>query len=87
LGFQFEDKRWYSKFSNNEKVLEALAKGKPVSHFYGKNEVTIEYKKLAAALIGERYIDKRFWTQFKGLFSKKLNQDEINRAIVMVSHY
>lgn len=72
---------------DNESVLKALAKGKPISHFSKRNNVAIEYKKLAAALIGERYVDKRIKSKVKNLFSKKLSQDEINRAIVMVSHY
>ena len=72
---------------DDETVMRALAKGKPVSHLFGKNGVAVEYRKLAAALIGERYIDKRLLTRFKGMFNKRLSQDEINRAIVMVSHY
>jgi len=72
---------------DNESVMKALAKGKPVSNLFGKSNVSIEYKKLAAALIGERYVDRRFLTQVKGLFNKRLSQDEVNRAIVMVSHY
>ncbi|HLC58386.1 MAG TPA: AAA family ATPase [Candidatus Nanoarchaeia archaeon] len=72
---------------DNENVMRALAKGKPISHFYGKNDVAVEYKKLAAALIGERYVDKRLKTRVRNLFTNKLSQDEINRAIVMVSHY
>jgi MinD-like ATPase involved in chromosome partitioning or flagellar assembly len=76
-----------SVLEDNEKVMMALAKGKPISHFYNKNNVSVEYKKLAAALVGERYMDKRLIPAIKGLFNKKLSQDEINRAIVMVSHY
>ena len=72
---------------DNEEVLRALADGKPVSMFRKDNDVSTEYKKLAAALIGERYVDKRFKSRITGLFNKKLSQDEINRAIVMVSHY
>lgn len=72
---------------DDESVLRALAKCKPVSFFKGSNDVSVEYKKLAAALIGERYVDGRLKSRVKGLFSKRLNQDEINRAIVMVSHY
>ncbi len=72
---------------DDESVMRALARGKPVSSFYQKAGVSLEYKKLAAALIGERYLDKKWYSKLKGLFSKKLTQDEINRAIVMVSHY
>lgn len=76
-----------SMLDESEEVMRALANGGPVSMFDSKNNVSVEYKKLAAALIGERYIDGRFKSKVKGLFSKKLTQDEINRAIVMVSHY
>lgn len=72
---------------DDESVLRALAKGLPVGGFKKNNDVAVEYKKLAAAIIGERYVDKRFKTSVKNLFTKKLSQDEINRAIVMVSHY
>jgi len=72
---------------DNEGVMKALANGEPVSMSNKNNDVTVEYKKLAAALIGDRYIDKRLKSSVMNLFSKKLTQDEINRAIVMVSHY
>ncbi len=72
---------------DDESVLRALAKGVPVGGFRKSNNVAVEYRKLAAALIGERHVDKRFKTSIKNLFTKKLSQDEINRAIVMVSHY
>lgn len=72
---------------DDEDVMMALAKGKPVSFFKENNDISMEYKKLGAALVGERYLDKRLKTKVKDLFSKKLSQDEINRAIVMVSHY
>ena len=67
--------------------MKALAKGKPISVFSNRSNVSVEYKKLAAALVGERYVDHRLMTQINGMFNKKLSQDEINRAIVMVSHY
>ena len=76
-----------SVLDDNENVMRALSKGKPVSFFSKKNNVSVEYKKLAAALIGERHVDNRIIPKLKNIFSKKLSQDEINRAIVMVSHY
>ncbi|MBS3167759.1 AAA family ATPase [Candidatus Woesearchaeota archaeon] len=76
-----------SVLDDDDRILKSLAKGKPVSHFYKDKDVVVQYKKLAAALIGERYIDRRLIAKVKNLFNKKLSQDEINRAIVMVSHY
>lgn len=72
---------------DDESVMKALANGKPVSLLHSRNNVSVEYKKLAAALVGERYIDNRPWPKLKSIINKKLSQDEINRAIVMVSHY
>ena len=76
-----------SVLCDNGAVMKALAQGKPVSSFSKRNDVSVDYRKLAAALIGERYIDRRLKSTIKNLFNKKLGQDEINRAIVMVSHY
>ena len=72
---------------DDEAVMRSLAQGKHVSNLFENTGVSIEYKKLAAALIGERYIDKRLITKVKGAFNKRLGQDEINRALVMVSLY
>lgn len=76
-----------SVLDDDESVMKALAKGAPITSVKGDNNIAVEYKKLAAALIGERYVDNRIKTRIKTLFNKKLSQDEINRAIVMVSHY
>ena len=75
-----------SVLHDDSKLLEALAKSVPLSA-YTNNNTVVEYKKLAAALIGERYEDKRITNRVRNLFSKKLSQDDVNRAIVMVSHY
>ncbi len=72
---------------DDESLLEALSKNKPLAALNSNNRTVIEYKKLAAALVGERYKDNRLHVQLKNLFSKKLSADEVNRAIVMVSHY
>ncbi|MEK6947836.1 MAG: hypothetical protein AABX19_01190, partial [Nanoarchaeota archaeon] len=76
-----------SVLKEDEKILEALSKSKPLSALNNSRDSVVEYKKLAAALIGERYQDKRIKSRVKGLFTKKVTQDEVNRAIVMVSHY
>ena len=76
-----------SVLDDDESVMKALSLGKTISGFKSKNGVSIEYKKLAAALVGERYKDERLIPKLKNMFNKRLGQDEINRAIVMVSHY
>ena len=71
---------------DSEDFLEALAKTKPLSALKNNKNV-VEYKKLAAALVGERYKENSVSSIFNKLLNKRLRQDEINRAIVMVSHY
>ncbi|MBW2966583.1 AAA family ATPase [Candidatus Woesearchaeota archaeon] len=61
------------------KVLESLSKTKPVTHHAEKKEITHEYKKLAACIIGEDYKDPRFTKKLKSLFSKDISKIEVNR--------
>ena len=68
-------------------VLKALSKSKPVYLMNPDSDTAIEYRKLAAALVGDRYRDNRIKTKFKNLFKPKVQQEDINRSIVMVSHY
>ena len=76
-----------SILNDDELLMEAITRNIPAASLYKHSNAIIEYKKLAAALIGERYKDNRVSIQLKTMFSKKLTQDEVNRAIVMVSHY
>ncbi len=76
-----------SVLDDEEDVLRALARGIPVSSLNKRNNVAVEYKKLSAALVGDRYVDTRLKARVRSFFNRKLSQDEINRAIVMVSHY
>ena len=59
-------------------VLEALSRATPSTIYKEKSDGTIEYKKLAAALIGEEYNDPRFIAKLKNLF-KKLPKQDVNR--------
>lgn len=59
-------------------VLEALSQATPSTVYKEKSDGTIEYKKLAAALIGEEYKDPRFIPKLKSLFKK--SRQELNRA-------
>jgi len=54
---------------DDSKVLEALSLATPVSLHAPKKGISIEYKKLAAALIGETYEDPRFFMKLKNMFS------------------
>ena len=61
-------------------VLEALSQATPSTLHKERSDSSIEYKKLAAALIGEEYNDPRFMPRLKSLFKKPLKQDD-NRDV------
>jgi len=67
---------------DTDKVLEALANAIPASLYDPKHDISIEYKKLAAALIGEKYDDPRFFSKLKNMFSSGSSRDEINREVL-----
>ena len=62
-------------------VLESLYFTKPAALHKEKARVVYEYKKLAAALIGEEYKDPRFTQKVKRLLQKDIPKDEVNRAL------
>lgn len=62
-------------------ILEALSELRPAVYGKKDTDISVEYKKLAAFLSGTTYIDRRFKTRLKGLFSKRVPKQEINRQI------
>ncbi|MEK6860779.1 MAG: AAA family ATPase [Nanoarchaeota archaeon] len=64
------------------KVLESVANTKPVVVHSPLSDVSIEYKKLAAAIVNEDYDDPRFFNKLIGLFNKKVQKSEINRNLL-----
>lgn len=62
-------------------MLEALANTTPSTLYSQNSDTTAEYKKLAAALIGEDYKDTRLKTLFKRIFGATPKQD-INRDVL-----
>ncbi|MCX8194288.1 MAG: AAA family ATPase [Candidatus Pacearchaeota archaeon] len=61
-------------------IPEALSELRPSTQ--GKEtDATVEYKKLAAFLVGKSYKDNRFKTKLKNLFSNKIPKQEINRQM------
>jgi len=64
------------------RVLEALAKTVPSTLYRQKSDSTIEYKKLAATLIGEHYVDRRLKTKLKKFFWPSIKKQDINRTII-----
>ena len=63
-------------------VLESVAHTTPVTLHKPKANVSIEYKKLAACLIGERYEDPRLWHRLKSMFKKDIAKDNVNRLLM-----
>lgn len=61
-------------------TLKALSKSIP-SSLYKKTESAVEYKKLAAAIVGEDYKDRRFRFMARKIF-KGTPKQEINRSIL-----
>jgi len=64
-------------------VLEALASSTPASVFKPNRDFAVEYKQLAASLIGEEYKDKRFLSMLKGLLVPDMSTQKINRAVLL----
>lgn len=63
------------------KVLESVYYTTPVALYKPKAKATIEYKKLAACLIGEKYEDSSWWNKFMSIFRKEVTKDSINRLM------
>lgn len=66
---------------DSDKVLEALANATPASLYEPKHDLGVEYRKLGACLIGEKYNDPRISAKLKGLF-KGPEREEINREVL-----
>lgn len=74
-------------FKDDDNFLESVAHSKTLAQFKPENDSITEYKKFASALVGQKFVDHSFKSFVKGIFSKGLKQDEINRAVLMESHY
>ena len=67
-------------------IPKALSELKP-STFETKNtDAVVEYKKLAAFLVGKSYKDQRFKTKLKTFFSNRLAKQEVNRQLENKKH-
>jgi len=66
---------------DEEKTIEAQHSLTPITQYLPNSEMSIEYKKIAATLIHEKYKDTRFLPNLKAIFSKKINKHEINREL------
>ena len=66
-----------------EKVLESLSVTKPVVAFAPKKDVSVEYNKLASAISGGKYKDRRVWSGIKNfLFENNFSKVDVNRTVM-----
>ncbi|MAG52692.1 MAG: hypothetical protein CMH62_01900 [Nanoarchaeota archaeon] len=63
------------------KTIDAQHSLTPISQYHPNAEISVEYKKIAATLINEKYDDTRFLSNLKSIFSKKVEKHEINREL------
>jgi len=64
------------------KVPESVYYTNPVALNKPKANSAIEFKKLAASLIGENYKDPRLWSRLRGMFRKDVPKDIVNRSLL-----
>lgn len=64
------------------KVLEALSKTTPTTVYTPKGEVAIQYKQLAASMLGMNYDDPRFFSKIKNWLSKDISKAAVNRVLL-----
>ena len=62
-------------------MLESVAKTTSVLSHKPYANTSVEFKKLAATLIGQEYKDPRLWSKVKSLFLKDANKVDINRTL------
>lgn len=63
-------------------IVEALSKTMPAIENSPKRDAVVEYSKLAAAIIGERYSDNRIFNKIRSLFSRTPSKTALNRELL-----
>lgn len=71
-----------AKIKDDIKVLEALSEATPSVMMSPKSNSSIEFKKLAAAMIGEEYKDNSLAGRLFNFFHFKKDRHEINRLVM-----
>ena len=66
-------------------ILHSVSLTKPAALLFERSNAVIEYRKLAAALIGNKHIDTRFSYKIKRFFSKNIPKEEVNREELLRS--
>ena len=68
--------------------LKAVEKTIPYMMHNKKNtDAKVEYRKIEAAMTGTTYKDPRLIPALKSLFKKEISKGEINRTLILKSHY
>lgn len=67
-------------------VLAALSMTTPLPLYKGGSEVSVELKKLAGALTGVKYSDKRFMANFRKMLKPSVRKVEVNRLLLEKGH-
>lgn len=63
-------------------LLEAVAYATPAPLHAPLANAVIEYRKLAAAMVGQEYQDPRFLSKLKNIFNKDMPKEEANRVLL-----
>jgi len=64
------------------KVIEALANSTPAAVFTPRRNFAVEYKKLAASIVGEEYKDKRVLKRIKEFIAPDSSFQVMNRSVL-----
>lgn len=64
------------------KVQEAIANTAPVVLYNPKSRAAVEYKKLAASLIGEKYKETNMFLKIRSFIKKDVSKDKVNRLLL-----
>ncbi len=64
------------------RVIEALANSTPASVFSPRKNFAIEYRKLAASLVGEEYKDQRLLSRVKEFLAPDRSSPVVNRSVL-----
>ena len=67
------------------KILEALAHSTPASVFSPRKNFAVEYKKLAASIIGEEYKDERILQKMLDFLAPDISAAAVNRSTLAES--
>ena len=63
-------------------ILESLANVTPAALYKPNSKSVIEYKKLAASILGQEFQEEGITHRFKKYFKKSVPKEEVNRRII-----